>query len=159
MTEREIKNSVGKAGVEFLVTRPLSARPTRPRPHSAGSKPTGNLFAGYADSGFLTKNLVDCTHNFLSVSALSDRVLVRQSEQPCLHSANTTLILFIIDLPPFQVILTLIRNLDMDTVNALLEKRLKILSNVFKESTSSPLWTYMWSLQVDMKKMKFIKFP
>ena len=86
-------------------------------------------------------------------------MLVRQSEQPSLHSANTTLILFIIDLPPFQVILTLIRNLDMDTVNALLEKRLKILSNVFKECTLSPLWTYMWSLQVDMKKMKFIKFP
>ena len=31
----------------------------------------------------------------------------------------------------------------METVNALLEKHLQILSKVFKESTLSPLWTYI----------------
>jgi len=56
----------------------------------------------------------------------------------------------------FQALLTQIKNPGLETVNALLEKRLKILSNVSKESTLSPLWTYMWSLH---KRMKFIKSP
>ena len=137
VTEREIKNSLGKGGVEFLVTRPLSDRPARPWPHSASShlKPTGNLFAGL--SGPLNINLVDRTRNLSAVSVSGDRVLVRQ-QQHCLHSAKTTLILFFYwsSRPPFQVMLTLIRNLDLDTANALLEKRFKILSNVSKESTS-----------------------
>ena len=40
--------------------------------------PTGSLFAGFAHSGSLSKNLVDRTRNFLLVSASGDRVLIRQ---------------------------------------------------------------------------------
>ena len=58
-----------------------------------------------------------------------------------------------------QALLIQIKNLGMETVNAWLEKLLQMLLNDSKESTSSPLWTYMSSLHMDMKKMKFIKSP